>query len=139
MTIGSSAEIQKLAFDTLTGNSDVMALVNGVYDNIPSSPFGSKTAYLSFGPSDTNDVGSPDCATSLEATLQIDVWSRAVGSVECKKLVDLVRKAFTNQIFTLTENALVDAKVVLTRVFKDPDGVTSHGVVQVSFLVDEAA
>lgn len=136
MTIGSSAELQKIVFDTLKANSDVMALANGIYDSVPSNPFGTKNSYISFGPSDTHDDGT-DCAISLQTTLQIDVWSRAVGSVECKKLVDLVRRAFTNKSLTLTENAFVDATVELTRVMVDPDGATHHGVIQVSFLIEE--
>jgi hypothetical protein len=139
VTIGSSAEVQKLVLDTLKANSDVMALANNVYDNVPQSPFGTKTAYISFGPSDTHDDGSDDCAVNLQTTLQIDVWSIAVGAVECKKLVDLVRRAFTGKPFTLTENAFIDATVELARVMMDPDGATHHGVVQVSFLVEEPA
>jgi hypothetical protein len=139
VTLGSSAEIQKLVFDTLKANSDVMALANNVYDHIQSSPFGSKTAYVSLGASDTHDDGSDDCAVSLQTTLQIDVWSIAVGAVECKKLVDLIRRAFSNKSFTLTENAFVDATVELTRVMMDPDGATHHGVIQVSFIVEEPA
>jgi hypothetical protein len=134
----SSAEVQKLVRDTLIGNSEVMALANGVYDSIPANPFGSKTAYISFGPEDTVEDDA-ECITGIEVTLQIDVWSRAVGSVECKRLTDLVRKALHRKSLTLTDNALVDASVDVTRVFRDPDGVSTHGVVTATFRVEEPA
>lgn len=137
--IGSSAELQGLVYQTLTANTSIMALANGVYDNVPANPFGaSKTAYISIGPADAHE-DEADCVIGLESTIQIDVWSRAVGAVECKKIVDLVRRAFNHQSLTLTENALVDVKVELTRVFPDPDGQTHHGVVQITFLIEEPA
>ena len=134
----SSAELQKLVRDTLVAKAEIMALANGVYDNIPTAPFGSKTAYISFGPEDTVEDDA-ECIVGLEMTMQIDVWSRAVGAVECKRLTDLVRKALHRKPLVLTDNALVDALVDITRVFRDPDGTTSHGVVTATFRVEEPA
>ncbi len=134
--MSSAAEFQKLIFDTLKANTAVMALANSVYDSIPTSPFGAKTAYISFGPVDTNEDDA-DCITGVETTLQIDVWSRAPGFVECKRLTDLVKKALHRKSLELSENALVDVWVPLVRVFRDPDGITSHGVVQVTAMIEE--
>lgn len=134
--MSSAAEFQKLIFDTLKANAAVMALANSVYDSIPTSPFGAKTAYISFGPVDTNEDDA-DCITGVETTLQIDVWSRAPGFVECKRLTDLVKKALHRKSLELSENALVDVWVPLVRVFRDPDGITSHGVVQVTAMIEE--
>lgn len=134
--IGSSAELQKLVYATLTGNASIMALANGVYDRVPTDPFGAKTAYVSFGPEDSREDDA-ECITGLSTTLQIDVWSRAPGYVECKKLTDLVRKALHRKPLVLNENALVDVWIEMVRVFRDPDGVTSHGVIQVTFTIEE--
>ena len=136
--MSSSAELQKLVFDTLTANTSVMALANGVYDRVPSDPFGTKTAYISFGPEDAQEDDA-EGITGIEVTIQIDVWSRAPGFVECKRLTDLVRKALHRKSLTLTENALVDVWVFLARVVRDPDGETSHGVVQATFMIEEPA
>lgn len=136
--MSSSAEFQKLVFDTLTADAAIMAIAAGVYDQVPADPFGSRTAYVSFGPMDTVDDDA-DCITGVELTLQVDVWSRAVGSVEAKRLTDLVRKALHRRSLELSANALVDTWVELTRVFRDPDGVTTHGVVQVTAMLEEPA
>lgn len=113
-----------------------MAIAAGVYDDVPEDPFGSKTAYVSFGASDSveNDA---DGINGVEVTAQIDCWSRDVGQVECKRLTDLVRRALHRQSLALSENALVDTWVTLTRVIKDPDGLTTHGVVQVTAQIQE--
>jgi hypothetical protein len=87
MTVSSvQAEVQKLIYDTLKADAAVMALVDGVYDEAPSNPFGAKQAYIGIGSSDvvTDDA---DCILGAEVTFQLDAWSRTVGKVGCRKIV----------------------------------------------------
>lgn len=130
----SSEELQRLLYATLTADAEIMAIAYRVYDRV-SGDYGSKTAYLSFGPIDSVEDDA-ECITGVEVTCQIDVWSRADGALECKKLTDLVRKALHRKSLTLTDNALVDIWVTLTRVFPDPSG-DHHGVVTVTCMVEE--
>lgn len=134
--MSASAELQKLIFDTLKADAAVMAIANGVYDRVPASPYGVKTAYISFGPSDVVD-DSADCISSGEHTFQVDAWSKAVGQVECKRLVDAIKDALHERELSLTENALAEIRVDFRRVFVDPDGLTSHGVVTVTASIEE--
>lgn len=134
--MSSSAELQDLYLNTLKGNSAIMALVAGIYDRVPAKPYGKKTAYISFGADDSTE-NDAECITGREITTQIDVWSVEPGKMECKTIVDLVRRALHRQPLTLTENALVDIWVTLVRVLTDPDGLTTHGVVQVTAMVEE--
>lgn len=133
----SSEELQRLLYSTLKADADVMAIAANVYDHVPANEFGSKTAYVSFGPVDSHEDDA-DCISGQEVNIQIDCWSKAVGAVECKKLVDAVRKALHRKPLELTDNALVDVWVTLTRVFPDPEGVT-HGVVSVTCTIEEPA
>ncbi|UYE95731.1 hypothetical protein HAAEEKHM_00011 [Sinorhizobium phage AP-16-3] len=135
--MSASAELQKLLFTTLTGTAGVMALAGGVYDRVPADPYKTKTAYVSFGPSDVVD-DSADCIISGEHTFQLDVWSKAAGQVEAKRLVDLIYNALHEQSLELTENALAEIRVDFRRVFVDPDGLTTHGVVTVTASIEEA-
>lgn len=123
-----SEELQRLLFTTLKADAGVSAITSRVYDNIPTAPV---FPYISFGPQDATDAGA-DCIDGQEITIQLDCWSRAVGFLECKNMVDAVRKALHEQELTLTDNALAEIRVFLTRVFRDPDGLTTHGVVQVT-------
>ncbi|MCA1368074.1 DUF3168 domain-containing protein [Bradyrhizobium sp. BRP14] len=134
--MSSSVELQDLYLNTLKGNSAIMALVAGVYDRVPKNPYGKKTAYISFGVDDSTD-NDAECITGREVTTQIDIWSTAPGKTECKTIADLVRRALHRQPLTLTENALVDIWVTLVRVLPDPDGLTTHGVVQVTATIEE--
>jgi hypothetical protein len=132
----SSAELQKLVFATLKANAAIMDIAHDVYDRVPASPFGTRSAYISFGPEDAREDDA-EGISGREVTLQIDIWSRAPGFVECKRLTDLVRRALHHTSLEMADNALADMFVELTRVFRDGDGVTSHGVVQVTALIEE--
>lgn len=138
MTI--SEEIQKLLLDTLKANTAVMALVNGVWDKRPvdTTAFATpKLACIDFGATDIVDDFA-ECINGETHTFQIDVWSRTVGAIGCKRVVDTVRSALNRVSLSLTTNALVEINVVLARVFDDPDGVTTHGVVTVELMVEVA-
>jgi hypothetical protein len=133
---GPQAELQKLLYDTLRGSAAIMAIAGGAYDRVPTDPYKAKTAYISFGPSDVSEDGA-DCIDSGLHTFQIDVWSKAVGQVEAKQLVDLIYKALHLQDLKMTDNALAEIRVDFRRVFMDSDGLTSHGVVSVSASIEE--
>lgn len=129
-------ELQTLLYTTLKADLGVMALVDGVYDNVPANAFSTKKAYVSFGPHDVIDDGS-DCIESGEHVFQLDCWSRSVGQVACKDIVDAVKLALHERELTLINNALVEIRVFMRRVFRDPDGITSHGIVMVRAIVEE--
>lgn len=136
MADGPQADLQKLLFSTLNGNTEIMAQCGGVYDYVPSDPWKGKTAYISFGPSDVVDDGA-DCITSGIHTFQIDVWSKAVGQVEAKRVVDLVYRALHEQELAMAESALVEIRVDFRRVFPDRDPLITHGVLSVSAMIEE--
>lgn len=131
----SSEELQRLIKVTLEADINIMALAYRVYDHVPLSPFGPKNSYIAFGPIDTVEDDA-DCISGVETTLQVDIRSKKEGALECRALTDLVRKALHHKSLTMSENALVDTHVALTRVFPDPSK-EHHGVVQVTCLIEE--
>lgn len=137
MAESAQAELQKLIYDTLRTNTPIMALASGVYDRVPTDPYKLKNAYVSFGPSDVAEDGA-DCVNSGLHTFQVDVWSRAVGQVEAKRLVDLIHKALHLQELVLADNALAEIRVDFRRVFPDRDPLITHGVVSVTASIEEA-
>lgn len=92
---------------------------------------------ITFGPSDftPDDV---DCIRGREETLLLDCWTRDGGKKwPCRKLVDAVKGALHDTDGELETGALVLMRVDLVRVIDDPDGITTHGVVQVTALIEE--
>lgn len=134
--MGAQAELQKLLYDTLRATTAIMALVGGVYDCVPTGPYKDKTAYISFGPSDVVD-DSADCSVSGTHSFQVDVWSKAVGQVEAKNIVDLIYRTLHEAELVLSVNALAEIRVDFRRVFTDSDGLTTHGVVSVTASIEE--
>lgn len=132
----SSEELQRLIKTTLEADANIMALAYRVYDHVSgTSPFGSKSSYIAFGPLDTVEDDA-DCIAGVETTIQVDIWSKKEGAIECRRLTDLVRRALHHRSLTLSEHALVDTHVALTQVFPDPSK-DHHGIVQVTCLVEE--
>lgn len=113
-----------------------------VFDRVPEKQNGEPsvaTPYISMGP--TSSVPDDfDCRDGEEITVQIDIWASGAGeaytSTQCRKITDAVKRRLHDADLTLTENALVTLQTELVRVFRDPDGVTYHGVVQMTATVE---
>ncbi|MGB3445737.1 MAG: DUF3168 domain-containing protein [Xanthobacteraceae bacterium] len=113
-----------------------------IYDRVPEKQDGTPNVtspYISFGPV-TGSPDDADCSDAVEVTFQVDVWSwgngEAYGSAECHKISDAVRRALHNAELTLSVNALVTLTCELFRILRDDDGVTNHGVIQFSAVVE---
>jgi hypothetical protein len=133
MANGPELELQGAILARLKADPAVASLVAArIYDSVPQ---GATFPYVTFGPvqSLTDDA---DCITGLEIAQQIDVWSRAPGFPEAKRIVDAVRAALHDAPIVLTENALVYLEHRTTDTRRDPDGLTSHGIMHFEAFVE---
>ncbi len=130
-----SNALQKLIFDLLVADADVGALVG---DRIYDRPAATVAApYVTFGPSDYVP-DDHECIDGRIETVQLDIWSEAQdGKREAKAIVDAIRSCLHDGVGSLTVGALVTMRVTLARVFDDPDGRTTHGVVQIEAVIEE--
>lgn len=139
----ASLSLQTLIYETLRDDLAVKALVVGrVYDRVPA-PNGviapSTYPYISFGPSDYVPDDA-DCIVGGTHTMQIDAWSRAVGYPECKNICDAVKRALHKRPLNFgaaSPDAVVDINVESVRTIRDSDGITSHGIITISAMVEE--
>lgn len=130
-----SNALQTAIYARLVANAGVTAIVAGrVYDLTPQN---AAFPHISFGPTDSV-IDDEECINGRIETVQLDCWSRAQdGFRECKALVDAVKAALHDYSANLTVGALASMRVTLVQVMRDPDGLTSHGVIQVECLVEE--
>jgi len=130
-----SIELQKMIYDRLIADPDVSQFVaDRVYDGPPP---GAEFPYVSFGPSDFTPDDA-ECIVGREETIQLDVWSNDSGRLNpCKEIADTVKASLHEFAGALTVHALVSLRVTSVRVFLDPDGITAHGVLTVTALVEE--
>lgn len=133
--MSASYELQIALVAILKNDSGVAAFVAGrVYDGPPPNP---TLPYISLGARDVVPDDA-DLLTMREETVQFDIWSGAHGGTSAAaRIVDAVKRALHLQRPVLTVNALTSLEVVLTRTFLDADGITAHGMVQVSALMEE--
>lgn len=129
-------ELQGLIIATLRGDAAVSALVDGIYDRPPADRWaGAHKAYISLGPSDVL-IDDADCVNGETVTAQVDVWSQQPGQVECKRICAAVKAALHDRDLVLTDNALVQMTLDLTRIMADPDGITTHGAMQFTAMIE---
>lgn len=120
-----SLEMQGAIVARLRASAVLSALVGSrIYDAVPDDGV---FPYVTVGEGDetSNDA---DCIDGFDLSLDIDVWSRAVGFPEAKQISDEIRKALKSPDLILPTNALVEFRHRQTRFLRDPDGLTSHAV-----------
>lgn len=129
-------ELQTAIYGALIADTAVAALVGAkIYDRVPMAS--DVAPYVTFGPSDEVEEDS-DCITAGDHSLQIDVWSEKQGGFkECKEITYAIKVALHQVSFDLPTHALVETRVTQRRHFRDPDGITSHGVVTVEAIIEE--
>ena len=126
-------ELHGAIYERLTTDPALSSLINGrVFDDVSAS---ATFPYVVIGPVDSVEDDA-DCITSLEVAQQIDCWSRATGFPECKRVVDAVRAALHDYSFDLASNALVFFEHRTTRITRDPDGLTSHGILGFEAVIE---
>lgn len=120
---------------TLKSDTAVKARVaQRVYDYPPEDVV---YPYISIGAADAVPVDA-DCITAREETVQVDIWHRDQGRKwKLAETMDAVKDALHEAEAASTSHGLVECRVVLMRRFMDPDGLTAHGVVQVTATMEE--
>ncbi|WP_411838574.1 DUF3168 domain-containing protein [Paracoccus sp. ME4] len=137
-----SVELQGAIYAALKGDAPLMALISDVYDRVQrnddgsahASVWGAQQGYISFGP-EFVIYEDAECLDLQEVNLQIDVWSRQVGRVHCKRIVAEARRVLLG-VTELTDNALVLAEAPLSRITQDPDGLTTRGIIEIRYEVE---
>lgn len=134
---GEQSVVQKVVFDALKADAVLSDMISGVFDRVPKNPFGTRLSYVSFG-SSGYDEDDAECIGSGLVNLQVDVWSRQADlDKSCRDIADRVRRILHRSHHEVEAFALGEMTVGTVRVFRDPDGLTSHGVVPVTVSVED--
>lgn len=131
----ASYELQVALRTLLLADGDVAAAVGArIYDGPQAD---AAFPYLSFGTSYAI-ADDAQCIDGVQEVAQVDVWTRDDGKVwPCKDLVAAVRRAIHRAEISLATHACALCRVELAQVLDDPDGITKHGVVQVTAYLEE--
>lgn len=126
------AQLQKAIFDALTGGN---ICAGRIYDQVPAEPI---YPYVTIGDEQAIDDGN-SCGDSWEVFADLHVWSRsATGSKAELKTIMAALVPLVAVPLVVADHIVVGADLQNTRSFRDPDGLTEHGVVNVRYLIDPA-
>jgi hypothetical protein len=133
-------ELQGAIVARLKANGAVSAIVGArVYDRVPRGTDGNISATMPFVGITSFDelTEDADCVPGSSISLNLDCWSDKPGFPEVHALTEAVKQALhDDDTITLTTNALVYLTHIQTRTLRDPDGLTSHGIVTFEAAVE---
>ncbi|MDI7923403.1 DUF3168 domain-containing protein [Ferirhizobium litorale] len=127
-------ELQGAMVARLKADAPLTSLISGrVYDQPPADLNGVVPAatypYVTLGEAQTIRDDAT-CVRGGEIYLTLHAWSRAVGFPEVKRIADAVADSLHDAPLALATNRLNSIEYRQTRVFRDPDGITSHAVIE---------
>jgi hypothetical protein len=131
--------LQRAIVAALKTNSEVKALIEDrVYDRVPRNASGEPTVpfpYVTIGEVQTlPELG--EATDAAESFVTLHTWSRAAGTVEAKTLSKAVSGALHDKELTLSEGTMQSLLLQDSRMLNDPDGLTSHGILNFQILTD---
>lgn len=120
-------ELQGAVVGRLKADAPLTVLVQGrVYDQ-PPSPVA--YPYVTIGEAQTIRDDAT-CVSGGQVYLTLHAWSQAVGFPEVKRIADAVVESLHLAPITLPTNRLISIMHRQTRTFRDPNGLTSHAVIE---------
>jgi len=119
-----SAALQKALVARL--KAQVPLVGSRVYDQTPMTV---TFPYIQIGHTQAvNDDAT--CIDGATCYVTLHVWSRAVGSVEARKISDQIAAALQDWMPDLSADgfAFADGRLNSAQTTGDPDGITTHGI-----------
>lgn len=123
--------VQTAVYDRLTGDATLMAVAAAVHDQVPEN---ATFPYLTIGEDTAVDFGTKS-EPGQELTLTLHAWSRAHGRKQVKDILARVHALLHEQPLTVAGFTHVLTRFLSTETFRDPDGLTQHGVARYRILV----
>lgn len=129
-----SLSLQAAVIAALKNDSGFTTLVGQrLYDRPPENP---TFPYVVYGEDHVIQADFDDCNIGWEVFTPLHVWSRKVGQPEVKRIGGSI-----HDVLHLNELNVSGFRLVLiehhdTRYLRDPDGLTSHAVVEFRSLID---
>jgi hypothetical protein len=135
--VSAELALRRALYALWRNDETVAGLIGGrVYDAIPTAAV---FPYVQLGETQAldHDVG---CGPTLEIYQDVHVWSRATGFPEAMNIMSAlrasVRTAMADSAVTLDGLELQELRHEQSRMLRDPDGKTSHGVLTFMAFID---
>ncbi len=127
--------IQTVIYQTLTAHAPLMAMIEGVFDDVEESQ---NFPYVTIGES-THAENDTVAVFGDDSTITIHVWSRYEGRSETKRIQGAIYDALHRAKPTYTGYNIMGIDWVNSQSFIDTDGETRHGVQTFRILIDKTS
>lgn len=130
--------LQMAVVAALKSADDLIAIVGQrIYDDVaPDAIF----PHVNIAGFHGVEAGARGCVATDEITVTVDGWSRARGKQEIGAVVNAIRDALTELEVDLADDCeLISMDFERYDVLDDPDGITKHGVVEFTAVVEYPA
>ena len=120
-------EVQRAVYNALSTDTLLLPLITGVYDDVPE---GTAFPYVVLG--DETETNKPSTLRDQgrESTITIHIWSRAKGMGEAKLIAEKIIDRLNDQPLSLPSWEWTSTMYEFGNFFRDPDGLTRHGVLR---------
>lgn len=128
-----AADLQRAIYERLSGYPGMPP----VYDDVPRDDAVS-FPYVVIG-DDTHTPWDTNSHVGAESTITLHVWSRQRGNKEAKEVQGLIYAALHREPLAIDQYDLITLEFEFSETFKDPDGLSRHGVSRFRSLADQPA
>lgn len=122
---------QKAIYEKLTGNSQLMASVSGIFDRVPQE---TSFPFITIGDISSNNLPNLN-KNGIEQKLNINIWSREAGKKQTSDIMELIYGLLNNGTITVTGQTLVLMEFVSNSVELGDDGWTYHGIMRLRVVL----
>ncbi len=137
--------LQAAIYGRLAGDPGLVASLSNewgfapVFDHVPQVPDPGGVAYFPYLTARiiTAREWDTDGTNGVEATVQVDVWSRARGSLEARQVAQQVYALLHKQPLTIAGAHHVWTAVESVEASTDPDGITRRAMIEARVAYDE--
>lgn len=134
--IDGQVALQEAIAVAVKTSSDLAPLIAGrIYDDVPPKPV---FPYASFGGFETFGLGGT-CDAGVEIDVQIDTWSRAVGSLESKAVGAALLRLMTSGSVAPEGFKVGFVRPLFLRSQRGLDGRTTQSILKLRFALTPTA
>lgn len=145
---GLSTAVQTAVFTALDGSAALTSLLaphnrfarSAIYDRMPQpKDSGDNTLFplITIG-EDTVSDWSTDTASGADASVRVNIWSRAPSFQEAKAISEAVYDALHRQELSPPGHEFIGMDFLQDEMIRDPDGITLHIAADYRMIIDEA-
>lgn len=135
MSESPSLPIQTAVYQRLTGDATLMALISGVFDEVPE---GTPKPYVHWPASDFETPDNTLTEFGARTVAEVDVWSNHQGYSEAKTIGNRVVELLDHQTLTVTGHAVVAVRIEFAQSLPDPDITIRRRKLRFAFITEQA-